>query len=495
MTTIKHQYKTRFLLICLSWLVTTNHTVASDYTQPQISLFSSFQLHHLDHKDINAFLKHGNSLEKQLVLKYLISKRYDFKKLDLLITYYIEIERNDLANFWINWAEENNIDIKPWQKLHIAIIQKDRSLIKHILETNNNQFNQKTFNNTPMFLNKDSTSLAEAHTNYNFDSRNPSIYDTDHHDSTIDFSTSNSTLFSLSTEILDDLSIHNTTISGEIKNTNYNISLTGAKNILDTTRDETLPIEFIEDENDFFIETSKDFSKKTFSLGIGNNSRKKDSITYGIFKYAFKYNEHFNGEFSLDYNRITNTTPILRALGYSNKATLALNFKPDFDYALNFSIDSHEYKTRNNDNIADGYSIITSLVHILSTTPSYWDISLRLSKESNELVESIPSYITTSHVQQTEDIVADENAFVGLGTVYKYGFNNNTNYSTNNFLLNAYTGLTFPNKLFSYGFELEYSYAFSPLNLLGLKVLYSNNYNKIEDNEYFKFIINFKHHF
>jgi hypothetical protein len=445
---------------------------------------NTFGLSSFDNHDINTILKRGNSREKQLVIEYLIKERHNPEKLDLLISYYIHNDRNDLAKYWVTWGEDNNIKIKSWQKLHLAIIQKDKKTINHILANENNNLPETMINDALIILNKDDKALSSAHSYIDHINQY-------HNNKALQYQVK-ATVFSENYGALD---IESTNITGKIKIGKNSINIAGMKNRINTEEGNIYQNENIEDELDVSIIASKRINDNIFSIGIGNNHRKSDDITYALLKYEYEYNDVINGVLALDYNKITYTSPALRALGYNNKVSLGLSFKPEIDYILNLNLNLHEYKTRNNDAIGSGYGIIASLSHILSFTPSYLDVSIRTSLEDNNLKSSIASYIATDQIVQPDDIIADDYGFIGFGAVYKYGFLDGSRYLTNNFSINAYTGLIFPDESVNYGIDIKYGYAHTPLSLLGLDAVYSNAFNNIKDNDYTKLTLYYKHHF
>jgi hypothetical protein len=495
--TINHYSKFILAICCISLIVINTATGEKNksYSQRSTDLLYTLDLSTFDYHDINTILKHGNSREKQLVIKYLISERYNPEKLDLLITYYIQNERNDLAKYWVKWGEDNNIEIKAWQKLHIAIIQKNKHEINHILANEKNKLPESMIINALIILNKKNKALSNAQ-NY-LDSNNPTKRNTPKQNliNSLGISTSNNIITSVFSENYGVLDIDCANIAGEIKASEYVINITGKINKLNTDDSETFGSENIEDEHDLSIKINKHINRNIFSISIGNNNRVSDDITYTLLKYEYQYNDDIHGVFALDYNKIAYTSSILRALGYKNQALFGLSIKPVAEYIININLNSHEYKTRKKDTIGRGYGITASLNRILSLTPSYWDVSIRTSVEDNNLESSLPSYIVTTQIEQPDDIIVDNYSYLGFGTVYKYGFFDNSYYLTNNISINAYTGVIFPEESFNYGVDIKYGYALTPLSLLGLDVVYSNAFNNIEDNDYTKIMVYYKYHF
>jgi hypothetical protein len=491
-------YSKCLIAICCISLITINTAIADKkeiYSKEATDYLHSVDLSTLDYHDINAILKQGNSREKQLIIKYLINERYNPHKLDLLISYYIHNDRNDLAKHWIKWGEENDVKIKPWQKLHLAIIQRDEESVKRIIENNKNKLPESMINDAFLAINKDKKILSNVKNEiYANSSSQRNTVQNDEVD-LISISSSNSIITTFFSENYGVLEIDSSNITGEIKSDEYVISVTGKKNILNTDNSDTISKENIEDEVDLSINATKYFNRNVFSIGFGNNDRVTDDLTYAHLKYEYQHNEEIHGVFSIDYNKITYTSPVLRALGYQNKALFGLIFNPTPEYVINFNLSLHEYKTRKSDTIGKGYSINTSLNNILSFTPSYWDVSIRASVEENNLKSSIPSYITTTKIEQSDDIIEDYYSFLGLGTVYKYGFLDNSRYLTNNISINIYTGIIFPGESINYGLDIKYGYAFTPYSLLGLEAVYSNAFNSIEGNDYTKLTLYYKYHF
>jgi hypothetical protein len=487
-----------FITICCISFITINTASADNneiYPKQPADYLYTFDLSTLDYHDINTILKRGNSREKQLIIKYLIKERYNPKNLDLLISYYINIDRNDLAKYWVKWGKDNSIEIKPWQRLHIAIIQKDKIVINRILRNEKNKLPQSMINDALVTLNKDNKALSNAQ---NYIDSNTS-YQTDsaqqHHVNSLGISTSNNIITTVFSENYGALNIDSANITGEIKTGDYTVSITGIKNILNTDDSDSFYKENIDNEYDLSVKANKRFNRSNLSFGIGNNIRASDTINYALLKYEYQYSDEIDGLFAIDYNKITYTSTALRALGYKNQASVGLNIKPTNEYIINVNLNSHEYKTRKDDTIGSGYGINASLNHILSFTPYYWDVSIRTSVEDNNLKSSIPSYIVTTQINQPDDIIGDDYSFIGFGTIYKYGFLDNSHYLTNNISFNIYTGLIFPGESINYGLDIKYGYAFTPLNLLGFEVVYSNAFNSIEGNEYTKLALYYQYNF
>jgi hypothetical protein len=456
--------------ICCILLITIKTATAdnnSTHPQKPTDYLYTFDLSTFDYHDINAILKYGNSREKQLVIQYLLKERYNPEKLDLLISYYIHNDRNDLAKYWVKWGRDNNIKIKPWQILHLAIIQKDKNTINHIIANEESTLPESMINDALSILNKDNNSLSKS--NYII-----------------------TTAFSENYGALD---IDSANITGGIKNGEYEIIIAGMKNLINFNDNGTFHKEHIEDELDLSINVSKRIDKNIFSFGIGNNNRVFDDITYTLLKYEYQYSEEILSIFAIEHNKISYTSPALRALGYKNLASIGLRIKPATEYTINVGFNSHEYKTRKHDPIGSGYSINASLNRIMSYAPSYWDVSIRTSVEDNNLKSSIPSYIATSQIKQPDDIVSDHYSFIGFGTIYKYGFLDNSSYLTNNISINIYTGLIYPDESVNFGLDIKYGYAFTPLSLLGFEAVYSNAFNSIEGNDYTKLTLYYKYHF
>jgi hypothetical protein len=454
------------LLIASNTIAEENNGIKNQ--QPTKNHLNSYDLSTLDYHDINTILERGSSKEKQLILQYLINERNSPDKLELLISYYINNDRNDLAQHWIKWGEDNGIKIQSWQKLHLAIAKKDKKLIRHILKNEKNKLSKSMINDALTILNKDHKKQSNTH---------------------------NLIHTGVFYEDYGALDIGSAYLTGEIRTDSYDISITGKKNTLNADDSGTYNKEQVEDELDLSVKATRHSDNNIFSISIGNNNRKSDDITYALLKYEYQYTNDIYGFVAIDYNEIAYTSPILRALGYKNQASVGLSFKPTDDYLVNINLNSHEYKTRQDDSIGNGYGIIASVNHILPFTSSYWDISIRTSVEDNNLKSSIPSYIATAQVDDPDDIVSDHYSFFGFGTVFKHGFLDNSYYLTNNILINAYTGYLFQGDSIDYGIDIKYGYAITPLSAVGFEAVYSNAFNSIEGNDYSKLILYYKHHF
>lgn len=413
------------------------------------------------------------------ILKNFLAKGYDDPAAqELLVAAYLTQENYLAARQWLLQEHIARQETPAWQRLTLALAEKDLVAVEHILENEGDKLAEINKMEAYRRLNRNEEALALT-----YDLLDPDKGQTSALQSYL-FTTRDELAVKTSKQIIGGFDYKSLGdidfIEGQTRfTTPYLRGLLGVElkytHLNSSDSDIILPVD---SEVDIAAEFKHPLREGMLQLNVGGNLRDDKSLAYGSAKVSQDITNSVRTSLRVGVNETSYETGPLRALGRKDIVLLNLSTQLTQQTVINFDIDGHRYLTREGNTLGKGYKLQGILGNsLLSTGVQEWQIRLQGSWESNDLEGTLPSELAgffSAPVAEVETLITKRFGTMGAGTTLRYGPSDAGVLRRPFLLADAWVGWVWPNDVLGYNGRVAMGISILGPDILSAGAFYSN---------------------
>jgi hypothetical protein len=479
--------------------VATGRLLGLQLTPVSVSAVRSPPEFELSEQNVQLILEVGGPAEQEYLRNRLL-KSSDPKALRTIISWYLNREEYDVANYWIRVADAKGLRVEPWQRLVIALQSDDTEAIKKILDESSQDLPAAARVEALERIGRSQEALQLAEEAMAAGPPEPEADRLNALVAALRFSTRPSARIKGIYERFGPLEISTAALSGAVPLKSGKLGAELKINRLSSTDESILRDAEMGDEYDLSLVGSRSVGEGNWALQLGGNFRADNAVAYGLLEYTRRLQLALLKEMTvkLAINNITYETAFLRALGTKSYVGLGVKGSPtrwDFFYV---NLEGDRYQTRENSELATGYKIEGAWGRVLLQHLPRWDFSVRGVWEKNYLVDELPAQLSRAAANLTSvgEVIPAEYRFLGVGTTLQQGMSGEDEPARKlQLLFDIYAGWQWPDEQASYGARLVLGTSFSSRDTLSLNLSYASALSGVQDQSYRQVSLSYDYRF
>lgn len=438
----------------------------------------------------------GTASEQQKLQNWLTGQTDNAALWEYMVSLQLAQGELDAARYWMSQANAHGQPLPAWQRLNLALRSDDRETVQNLLDDPTSGLTPTDRLQALQKLGLDSEALTLAHELLESGSSADDSSELRQQANNLALKLANR--ITLGTELwgYGSLSVSSALALFNIGLENARTGMNIAANRLHSNSD-NLVVNGFDKELDISVPFNKAWYSEQVEAQLGGNLREDKSLAYGRITWGHQINKSLLSRLQFDFNKISNETPALRAIGAKDQLALGLSADLTPWELARTQLKIQRYHTREGDQLARGYAMEGALEHFIFKRSPAWLVRVQGSWENNQLRNNLPKGLEPilGPSAEVSTIVPSEYGLLGIGTTLRYGSAGEEIARNPQGLIDAWTGWVWPSN--QIGYNISLGIEISPVgdDRLDFKAFYSNTQGGRTDDAYRGVVLSYTRYF